>query len=70
MKLNQLIKNLQEIKKEVGNVDVVYSIDDEGNDFRPVYYEPTLGRLVDNEFKSTNFIKGSKIPKDLACCIN
>ena len=70
MKLDRLIKNLQEIKRDVGNVEVVYSIDDEGNDFRPVYYDPTLGRMIDGEFASTNFIKGSKIPKDLACCIN
>ena len=31
MKLNEYIKRLQELKKEHGNVEVIYSMDDEGN---------------------------------------
>lgn len=33
MKLNELIKVLQEIKKELGNVPVIISSDSEGNSF-------------------------------------
>lgn len=50
MKLNQFIKELQVLKKIHGNIDLVYSKDDEGNGFSEVFYSPTAGNFNDGEF--------------------
>lgn len=56
MKLKEYIKNLQEIEKEYGDdLDVVWAIDDEGNDYRKVDSEAFVGHFIhrgyyDNEF--------------------
>lgn len=44
MKLSKYILLLQEIAERYGDLDVVYSKDDEGNDFNTVNYEPSVGR--------------------------
>ena len=41
MLLSELIRNLKDSKKKYGNLECVYSIDDEGNDFQPVIFSPT-----------------------------
>ena len=41
MKLNEYIKQLQEVKRKHGNLECIYSIDDEGNDFHSIHYSPT-----------------------------
>ena len=41
MKLSELIKNLNKFKKEFGDCECVYAVDDEGNEFKEVYYQPT-----------------------------
>jgi hypothetical protein len=44
MVLDELIYRLQEIRKQHGgNLEVVYSKDDEGNAFHEVVYSPTVG---------------------------
>lgn len=43
MKLSEYIKYLQELKKEHGNVEVIYAADDEGNGYQKVFYKPTAG---------------------------
>lgn len=42
MKISEMIKNLQEFMAEHGDLDCWYAIDDEGNGYQKVYYEPTL----------------------------
>lgn len=42
MKVSEMIKNLQEFMDEHGDLDCYYAVDDEGNDFKPVYYDPSL----------------------------
>lgn len=42
MKVSEMIKNLQEFMAENGDIDCYYAVDDEGNDYKEVYYEPTL----------------------------
>ena len=41
MKLKQYIKELREFEKLHGNLDVIYSSDDEGNSYSPVLFVPT-----------------------------
>lgn len=56
MKLKEYIKNLQEIAEEYGDdLDIVWAIDDEGNDYRKVDNLGIVGHFVynghhDNEF--------------------
>lgn len=42
MKVSEMIKNLQQFLEENGDVECWYAIDDEGNGYQRVYYDPTL----------------------------
>lgn len=46
MKLEAYIQILQELRKLYGDVDLVYSSDDEGNNFSKVYHNPTPGQFT------------------------
>ena len=39
--LDNLIENLKHMRKEHGNLPLLYSIDDEGNEFEDVIFTPT-----------------------------
>lgn len=52
MKLKEYVNNLQKLLDRYGELDVVYSKDDEGNAFNLVHYEPTLGLYEDREFQT------------------
>lgn len=55
MKLKEFLENLNNLVKEDPkslDLEVIYSIDDEGNAFRSVYFEPTKGRFDSDEFLS------------------
>ena len=53
-KISDMIRDLQKILEEKGDLNLVYSEDDEGNYFQFVWKEPTLGHFdsEENEFKS------------------
>lgn len=42
MKISEMIKNLQVFMDEYGDIDCWYAVDDEGNEYHEVYYDPTL----------------------------
>ena len=42
MKISEMIKNLQEFIEEHGDIDCYYAVDDEGNAYQKVYYDPSL----------------------------
>lgn len=42
MKLKTYIKKLQKLEEKHGNLELVYSIDDEGNSFHSVSFEPSI----------------------------
>ena len=42
MKISEMIQNLQEFMAEHGDLDCYYAVDDEGNDYKGIYYTPTL----------------------------
>jgi len=50
MTLREYIKALQELEKQHGNKEVWYSSDEEGNNYEPVHYSPTVCRLADVSF--------------------
>lgn len=51
MRLEEYIKDLERIKKVHGNLELVYSTDDEGNGFFPVHFSPSVGTYEDNEWE-------------------
>lgn len=42
MKISEMINNLQLFLEEHGDLECYYAVDDEGNDYCPVHYEPSL----------------------------
>lgn len=42
MKVSEMIKNLQEFMEVHGDLECYYAIDDEGNAYHPVYYDPSM----------------------------
>jgi len=52
MKLKEYIKVLQKIVKEnpkAKDYTMVYATDEEGNGFKEVCFEPSVGGMIDNE---------------------
>jgi hypothetical protein len=72
MKLKEYIDNLNDQVKdnpEILNYDVIYSSDDEGNDFDLVVYTPTIGKFnKDDDGWYQKFDSESSEPN--AICIN
>lgn len=56
-KISDLINDLQEILKTKGDLQLVYSSDDEGNSFHGIHYGPIVG-LFDEEERE--FITGEE----------
>jgi len=44
MKISRIIKDLTNIMKKYGDLDCVYTIDEEGNAYHKVYFRPSIGR--------------------------
>lgn len=42
MKISDMIRNLYEFLKENGDLECWYAVDDEGNEYCPIYYPPSL----------------------------
>jgi hypothetical protein len=42
MKISDMIRNLYAFLKENGDLECWYAADDEGNEYRPIYYLPSL----------------------------
>lgn len=54
MKLRDYIEQLNLIAEENPDVleyDVIYSSDDEGNDYQKIHYGPSIGYYEDREFR-------------------
>lgn len=59
MKISELIKNLQTFLEDNDDMEAWYSKDDEGNEYQPIYYTPSV--LTEDE--------DGKL-KEPVCCIN
>ena len=42
MKISEMIRNLQEVAYKYGDIECWYAVDDEGNAYHPVYFEPSV----------------------------
>lgn len=49
MKISEMITNLQSFLEEHGDLDCYYAVDDEGNAYHEVYYEPSLYFITECE---------------------
>ena len=52
MKITELMHQLRQIKKKHGDLECIYSIDDEGNDFHPVHFHPTTMKKYVHGYRS------------------
>ncbi len=65
IKATQLIENLNKIIKEHGDLEICYSIDDEGNGYEEVHFSPSIGILEEYD---TFITENISIPTHI--CIN
>ena len=73
MKLKKYAKIIEELAAKYPNAEVIYSSDDEGNDFDKVVFSPTLGNYKSrDEFVPENQFKDYEDEKLKvnAVCIN
>lgn len=72
MNLKNYIESLNQFKKEYGNLEIVYAVDDEGNAFNKVLFAPTLGQFDNGKFISSQDFSDLKISKNNinSICIN
>jgi len=71
MKLKDYLKNINELvkqNKELLELDVVYSVDDEGNNFSKVIFTPCIGTYESGSF--LEFEEDSHKGDLNAICIN
>ena len=66
MKLKEYLAPLQEICNKYPNLKVIYSSDEEGNNFDEVFYTPTVGKFKNGEFEA---VEGDDA-KPNAICVN
>ena len=66
MKIDDLIEALTAVRKERGNLELVASTDDEGNGFRALGYQPTVGYFneEDGEFYDESAMEEIKDDSD------
>lgn len=68
--ITDLITDLEAIKEEHGDLNLVYSRDEEGNSFDYVYFSPSVGHFADRDFSTYEFMdEGDDRPVN-AVCIN
>lgn len=60
MKLKEYIKKLQKLAKEVGDVELIYGTDEEGNWFESVCFAPSI-KYVPKECLTNGSIDGIKV---------
>ena len=71
MKLKEYLNNLIEMVKknpEIEEYDVIYASDNEGNDFKPVIFTPTIMKVLNEGDYSLEVETQSESPN--AICIN
>ena len=77
MNLREFIDDLEKLiadQPQVETMQVIYSIDDEGNEFSNEIYAPSFGRFEDGEFRGwyddTTDFNHHFDARDNAICIN
>ena len=73
MRLTEYIAQLQRIKDEYGDLELIYAKDDEGNGYNKVNYLPTRvyynesDREIINDYNITEYNESEYIT---VCCVN
>jgi hypothetical protein len=70
MKASELIKTLETLKNKYGDLDLVYSVDEEGNYFNHIAFDAYAGYYDSGEFTP---VGGDDWDEDLninAICVN
>ena len=49
MKLTKYIEQLQELLREHGDLELIYSKDDEGNGYEKVHYDPSVANYISSD---------------------
>jgi len=57
MKISEMINALNEIYKKHGDLQIVYSSDEEGNFFGTVGFTPTVGVYEQHDFMDEEYLK-------------
>lgn len=73
MRLTEYITQLQLIKDEYGDLELIYAKDDEGNGYQEVRYLPTrvYYNKSDRELISESDIEDYDLPEyKIVCCVN
>jgi hypothetical protein len=70
MKLTEYIKKLEEILQTHGDCKVIYAIDDEGNHFDNVHFDPSPCRFDEDDKEGVEFWHQDQQVKVNAVCIN
>ena len=76
MKLKEYIKKLQKLAKEVGDVELIYGTDEEGNWFNSVCFAPSAKKVNKEDLKrgSIDGINVCELNEDegdtIVVCIN
>ena len=71
MKISKMIKNLQDFMNEYGDIDCYYAVDDEGNDYKEIYYTPSLFYVnEDGDVYSPEDAEDNEDDFELVCVVN
>lgn len=68
MKISEVVKVLNQYKKKFGDLDVVYSSDEEGNSYGKVFYHPTPGCFLSEDQEFVGAKSDGVFPPDVAEC--
>ena len=52
MRLKSYIEDLKRLEKKIGNVELIYATDDEGNEFNTVSYSPGIKYVPKDDLDS------------------
>jgi hypothetical protein len=75
MKLSEYIKNLQSFMDRYGDLDCWYETDDEGNEYHPIVYEPSLYCIFKHngevhDIEDTGWLEMESNEYDEICVVN
>lgn len=71
MKISKMIKNLQDFMNEYGDIDCYYAVDDEGNDYKEIYYTPSPFYVnEDGDVYSPEDAEDNEDDFELVCVVN
>lgn len=68
MKISEMIRHLEDVRREHGDLECIYAKDDEGNGYSTIHYSPSA-ITVDGYDDVYGLDFGSNYSK-MVCCVN